>query len=1103
MAFGASLSDGFDLSNTGGGVNAYSAPLLQGQASWSFNLIAGADLSSANINQVNQGAGSFILGQDAPPVPSAPNSINNPVTTNIVLTQDNGGYYQTVRTGTGNISITAGGDVQIVNELATIYTAGTAVSNTTGFDEPFLPITQDQPYPAQYSTEGGDVTLSAIGNIGLYTATGDPSSSSELPTSWLYRQGATSNGLFSANSGAQSSIESTSWWVNFSNFFEGVGALGGGNVKLEAGESVVNIDASIPTNAQMPATDASGNPLAPNAANLVELGGGDLTVQAGVNIDAGVYYVEKGEGTLTAGNEIVTNSTRATLTTTQSGSSVTDPDPFSFLPITLFAGDASFNVSTNGNLLLGPVANPFLLPQNLDNGANNQSYFSTYNTSDAVNASSLSGSVTIQDNTDTSANTPSDGSLYAWYSNLYFNGNNITDAASSQPWLQILQSSLTSLDNAFYLMPPTLRATAYSGNIDLVGSVLLSPSPNGTVDLLAEGSVNGFQPKEVSSSLAEWGSSLINLSDANPANIPGVASPLSATSTSRTQTTNLSNELSTFNALFNESGATVGLTAQQQESLHADINNVPLHANDSNPVYIYAATGDISGLNLFSGKFSDVVAGRDIQDIALYIQNDEPGQISVVDAGRNLAAYDPNSLLRTEAQSTGNSLLGAVQGGLPYQDTGSPNAGDIQISGPGTLEVLAGGSITLGDGPVNTSGDNGTSDGTDTGVTSVGNLRNPVLSSIGADIVVGAGIGGLADNLSGTASSLIGFTKFEDEFLNPDPADPTLDPDGTQAKRYLPDLGTLLGLDNATTSQVWTAFQQLSAGQQDALALQVYYLVLRDAGRDHNTSTAAGASTYAAANEAIAALFPAASYSGNISLSSREIATESGGNVELFAPGGELDLGTDLTKPAVDQGILTEAGGNVAIFTNNDVTIGTSRIFTLDGGNIVIYSANGSIDAGAASKTVQSAPPTRVLINPQSGAVQTDLAGLATGGGIGVLESQAGAKAGDVDLVAPKGVINAGDAGIRVSGNLNIAAVQVLNAGNISVGGKSAGVPTTTSPNLAGLSAASNAAGAGANEAGNVARQQQQQTGGDQSGELPSIITVEVLGYGGGDGDGA
>src|SRR5262249_58501080 len=129
-------------------------------------------------------------------------------------------------------------------------------------------------------------------------------------------------------------------------------------------------------------------------------------------------------------------------------------------------------------------------------------------------------------------------------------------------------------------------------------------------------------------------------------------------------------------------------------------------------------------------------------------------------------------------------------------------------------------------------------------------------------------------------------------------------------------------------------------------------------------------------------------------------------------------------------------------------------------GNEIIWSSTGNIAAGSSSKTVQSAPPTRVLIDPQSGDVQVDLAGLATGGGIGVLETVVGVPPADVDLIAPAGIIDAGDAGIRVSGNLNLAAVQIINATNIQVGGASVGVPTIAAPNIGGLSSGSETAGA-------------------------------------------
>ena len=215
-------------------------------------------------------------------------------------------------------------------------------------------------------------------------------------------------------------------------------------------------------------------------------------------------------------------------------------------------------------------------------------------------------------------------------------------------------------------------------------------------------------------------------------------------------------------------------------------------------------------------------------------------------------------------------------------------------------------------------------------------------------------------------------------------------------------------------------------------------------------------------------------------------------------PAGSLTVGVDLAgNQAVDQGVLTEDGGNVSIFTQDNVNVGTSRIFTLHGGNEIIYSSEGGIAAGASSKTVQSASPTRVLLDPQSANVQTDLAGLATGGGIGVLEAFADVPPADVDLIAPEGTIDAGDAGIRASGNFNASAAQILNVGNIQVGGKSSGVPTTSGPNLGGLSAASAAVGATTSAANDLAQQNRNQSDQTSSQDVPSIVTVEVLGYGG------
>ncbi len=488
--------------------------------------------------------------------------------------------------------------------------------------------------------------------------------------------------------------------------------------------------------------------------------------------------------------------------------------------------------------------------------------------------------------------------------------------------------------------------------------------------------------------------------------------------------------------------------------------------------------GDISGLQLFSSKPVEVLAGRDITDISYYIQNNNDSDVSVVSAGRDIVAYDAGSLLRGTdgVAATGNfgsddqGPAGPIQltGNILNNDAG-PLAGDLQINGPGTLEVLAGRNLDLGNSPTST-----TSNGTGLGITSIGNARDPYLPFAGADIVTAAGIGGPGD-LSNNPN--LDVSTFITQFLK------------TGGDAYLSELG----LQNTTD------LSTLTKEQQAEIAIQVFFLVLRDAGRAH---TATGAS-YEAGMEAIAKLFNTGSLqTGNISLTTREIETINGGNIQMLAPNGDVAVGFNVIGQALDQGVITADGGDINIFANGNVSLGTSRIFTLRGGNIIIWSSNGSIAAGSASKTVTAAPPTRVLVDPASADVKTDLAGLATGGGIGVLATVAGVPPGNVDLIAPVGVVDAGDAGIRATGNLNIAATKVLNADNISVSGSTSGTPAaavTVAPNIGGLTSAGAAAASQASTAEEQARSQQPQN--TQQEETDSTFTVEVLGYGGGEGD--
>ena len=1086
LVFLNALSDGFTSSSYTAPLLPYNPLLPANTQSWSFRMTSGADFTAADFHRVrplsslavSNGtiAGSLLLGKnDGLGLATSPGL--NATTASAIGTK----YFQVIRTGAGGIDISAGGDVRLLNQFAAVYTAGSQIPDATmggNFEVPMpsllgsqstLGAIQEQTaYPAQYTRGGGSVTIAAQGSIQHLTLNSSGAliadSERELPINWLFRRGYVNPATGRFGVSKYGEIASTSWWVDFSNFFEGVGALGGGNVTFLAGRDVSNVDAVAPTNARMP----KGTP---NPSSLVELGGGDVLVRAGHDIDGGVYYVERGRGTLAAGNTIHTNSTRS-----PSLGNITIPSDIlpsqTWLPTTLFLGKGGFNVSAHGDLLLGPVANPFLLPEGYSNTYWYKTYFSTYAPDNFVNVSSLTGSVLLREGATMPGASNATPILQNWLQRVNLLVTNPFSVSYYQPWLRLDETSVAPFGTVSALLPSTLRATAFLGDIDLAGSLTLAPSPTGTIDLVAGGSINALQITGVSKvdnlSYNSWESAKINLSDANPATIPGIGSPLAyqgvagiGTTQTRARVTGV-DFLKFIDTAFGETGATQGADSvlQARQALHtAGL----LHAGDPVPVHLYSEMGDISGLTLYSAKTARVVAGRDLTDIALYIQNLRAKDITVVAAGRDITAYDANSPLRVAAIAGGNVV-----------NFGSETlAGDVQIGGPGTLELLAGRDLDLGVGPNN-------ANGTGLGVTTIGNARNPYLPFAGSDIVAAAGIG-TAFSLE---NSKLDFKSFATKFLA-----------GANSSRYFPELDAFPGL---TAKK----FKALPSDEQSLVGIDLFYLVLRDAGRDRNTPGSAGYGNYDAGYSAIATLFPGGKWTGDISLTSREIKTAAGGSIGLLAPGGQLTVGFDISgNQAVDQGILTEAGGDISIFTHGSVTVGTSRIFTLRGGNEIIWSSVGDIAAGSSSKTVQSAPPTRVLIDPQSGDVKTDLAGLATGGGIGVLDTVAGVPPGNVDLIAPKGVVDAGDAGIRVSGNLNISAATVLNAGNIQTGGATIGAPAVTisSVSTGGLTVAANAPmGNGAAAAAQTAsrpRTSQQQN----QEQVASLITVEVVGYGGED----
>jgi len=247
--------------------------------------------------------------------------------------------------------------------------------------------------------------------------------------------------------------------------------------------------------------------------------------------------------------------------------------------------------------------------------------------------------------------------------------------------------------------------------------------------------------------------------------------------------------------------------------------------------------------------------------------------------------------------------------------------------------------------------------------------------------------------------------------------------------------------------------------------------------------------------------------------------TRRGGDLTIIAPGGNVIAGsvvrldaqlartaqayllTDSDNSAVNagarlidsfttgnEGILTLRGGAIRSFTDGDFRLNQSRLFAVQGGDLTLFSANGDLNAGQGPKTSSSFPPVTVLCDPNF-FCEVDSAGSVAGAGIATFRATPLSPASSVTLVAPVGTVDAGDAGVRASGNVFVAAARVANADNFKVGGTAFGVPSL------GVTSAAVPAGAANAIAANTFRPQ---TLAEKINDRLSQILVNVLGYVGG-----
>ena len=610
----------------------------------------------------------------------------------------------------------------------------------------------------------------------------------------------------------------------------------------------------------------------------------------------------------------------------------------------------------------------------------------------------------------------------------------------------VFRTGISADRDALAIYPADLRAEALGGAIRVENKLTLYPSPEGDLVLRAATDVAMRRDALVTAFVAQ--------SDTDPALLnTALYVPSSGTTAANRQVT----YAATRDRLAAENVGRARL-------IHA---STPIHLRDGDsgePVRIVARDGDIGG-TWYLAKPAGLAAGGDIRDILF--------------DGQNLRAGDVTSLVARGAIAFGTNR----NAGTGVQEN---NPGRIVVSGPGLLAVRAGGDIDLGNAQ---------------GIVTRGNVQNPFLDPRGADISLQAGASGNAD-----------LDAFASAYLDPAGASPTSRAEHGAALTAWVQRST--GVAPDTPEDAYARFTTLPVAVRRAFLERVFFLELKRAGEG---VASLGRDAYDRGYRAIETLFgPDGVQRGNLSLLFSQIKTESGGDIHLFVPGGQVNAGqttppseSGSTKDASQLGIIAQDVGAVRAFVRGapaagalpavrgDFAVNESRVFTLRGGDILIWSSDGDIDAGRGAKTAVSAPPP-ILVTDANGNTVFKFQSV-SGSGIRSILTDTSIVPGDVDLIAPRGTVDAGDAGIGAAGRITIAAQFVKGADNIAGVGGITGVAVDNSASL-GASLASVAGTSSSDASRSTDRATQSMAGSAQAVAgtrgLPSFINVEVIGFG-------
>lgn len=1199
------------------GVEGYLYPLAQmlapGTQSWSMDFVAGANLAAANVQSVLPGStlNKGVFTPAAAMTNDAPGSLLLDDQHYYAYSAGSGAFslaFSVIRTGTGELSLVAGGDID-QSSLYGIYTAGTQDPLPHGDNAQFNAMRQNEggtyllpgkaneaastlvsaTYQAYYPNNGGDVLFAAQGNVtGDIFATGSPTGNfsgtvaygtpaSDAIGNWLWRQGSTQIG------------QPTAWWINFGTLgeplasglpssttsglpvqmlgFQGIGALGGGNVVVniggDAGQMTSRDEAGAGLGSTGPVTQrgegliiavGSTGRLLPGTTVPQETGGGDISVTIGGTLnplDSAAYGIGafptssgtngqsskspavngdiinlRGDVAVSAGAigriDPIYNASALAVADPRAPAFYASEDGIPNNGIEVAPGDGTIAISTMRDLVVAGAADPGRVQL--------QNYTALGRYRKALGGQDAFGG---------------DTGFSLWQAttgiDLFSAGGNVTPTTVPNESLTGLAFANDIPTDFRSIYPPSLLVTAATGNI-IYGQYNLTPAA-------VSGNVGQAAPNSVDASLETMPSSLgqaqvsflaggsisanfypVDLSGANPLNLSLPTNPAFDTTVMHGK------KLVGFTNILGNVG--INQSTNALFALEADTPTTNVYAKDPAPARFYAAGGDI--LDFQTGETLSFVANNAITQ-TWYIAAKPVWMLAsqdIVSTGTR-PTQDPNDTLfasqenqvateglpkNTVEYSSGNLFLNTSPQSISVMSAGRDIlSAYAYVGGPGLLEVQAGHNLYQA-GALNLA-----NDGQVLSFGAIKSLGNTLIAGSAIDLSGGAGISVLA----GVGAAGPDTTAFADLYFDPTKQAnlslPLTDAanQGKVQQTYATQLAAWLAENygyTGTANDALKAFQQLPAVDQAVFVRQVFFTELQASGAQESDPNSRFYKSYERGRLAIDTLLPSnppvtdgvpTGYNGAITMYSGPVlnfgtsdtpiqtvsggtatfdggvATLFGGSVQVLDPGGQATFGVPGgPAPGNSSGVVTYGSGSIDIYALGNVLLGQSRIFTTAGGNILIWSSAGDINAGIGAKTTQVYDPP-VLVYDAAGDITDTPPAITTGAGIATLQPLPQVPAGNVSLIAPLGTIDAGEAGIRVSGNLVLAAARVVGTANISVKGSTQGAPSVSVASLGAVEAASAASGASANTA-----QSQGQRGGEER-SAASVLEVEVVSIGG------